>query len=433
MAAAALIAGLTGCGAVYDFLGGDFAGPPEDIAAIMDGEAGDLVRAAFAFAGGEDAIAVDHHVHVVALGSGIEALCGPVPGERPRITGQRFTWLNPLRKVQTGVMMSASGIVDVGDADRQYAERLLSLVEHFQGPGVFRLLALDGRYAPGADTPDWERTDLYVPNDYVLALTDCLNRRLRGKGLEDRRFAAVGSVNPYRADWKRELHRLAARGVDTVKWLPNVMGIDPADPRIVPFYRTMAGLGLVLLSHTGIERALIAPSGQQRFGDPRRLRLALDNGVTVIMAHSARAGESRGEDGADVANFDLFLRMMEEPAYRGRLFGEISALALPGTIGHFRRLIETDGLRCRMVNGSDYPLPAARVLSPTAAMADAPFDYISAGERAALDRIYGYNPLLFDFVLKRTIRLKDGRRLPESMFLSLDAVRKKAARRCPAG
>jgi hypothetical protein len=36
-------------------------------------------------------------------------------------------------------------------------------------------------------------------------------------------------------------------------------------------------------------------------------------------------------------------------------------------------------------------------------------------DQAALDEIYSYNPLLFDFVMKRTIRV-GGRKLPDTVF-----------------
>ena len=43
---------------------------------------------------------------------------------------------------------------------------------------------------------------------------------------------------------------------------------------------------------------------------------------------------------------------------------------------------------------------------------------ITADERGYLNEIYRYNPLLFDFVLKRTIRHPDtGRRLPGNIFV----------------
>ena len=46
--------------------------------------------------------------------------------------------------------------------------------------------------------------------------------------------------------------------------------------------------------------------------------------------------------------------------------------------------------------------------------------YISVEERRALNEIYEYNPLLFDFVLKRTLHLpgKDDARFAPEVFMA---------------
>ena len=49
----------------------------------------------------------------------------------------------------------------------------------------------------------------------------------------------------------------------------------------------------------------------------------------MIIAHAASLGECDDRDSREPKNvscFDLFLRMMDEPKYRGLLFGEISAM-----------------------------------------------------------------------------------------------------------
>jgi hypothetical protein len=69
------------------------------------------------------------------------------------------------------------------------------------------------------------------------------------------------------------------------------------------------------------------------------------------------------------------------------------------------------------VNGSDYPLPAINSLIRTGAMVKQ--GYITAEERAHLNEIYDYNPLQFDFVLKRAIRIPGtDQRFPASIFMS---------------
>ncbi|PYS39587.1 MAG: hypothetical protein DMF71_14945 [Acidobacteria bacterium] len=49
--------------------------------------------------------------------------------------------------------------------------------------------------------------------------------------------------------------------------------------------------------------------------------------------------------------------------------------------------------------------------------------YISTEERASLNEIYDYNPLLFDFVLKRTMKLPGTEKhLPPSIFMQNAAL-----------
>ncbi|HXQ74013.1 MAG TPA: hypothetical protein VN844_26150, partial [Pyrinomonadaceae bacterium] len=78
-------------------------------------------------------------------------------------------------------------------------------------------------------------------------------------------------------------------------------------------------------------------------------------------------------------------------------------------------ILEREDLHERIVNGSDYPLPAVNVLIRTRPLVKQ--GYITAKESNSLKEIYQYNPLLFDFVLKRTVKLPGtNRRLPASVF-----------------
>jgi len=78
-------------------------------------------------------------------------------------------------------------------------------------------------------------------------------------------------------------------------------------------------------------------------------------------------------------------------------------------------------LHHRLVNGSDYPLPAVNVLIRTGPLAK--LGYIDADETEALREIYHYNPLLFDFVLKRTLKVPGtNKRLPPSVFMTNAAL-----------
>ena len=378
--------------------GGAFTHRPEELKDRLSPRASDLVKRAFADI--DPARLVDYHTHVAGIGA----------GETDNLVNPKMrTWRHPLHRLKFAVYLSAAGVEDLGHADREFAERLASLVRHIEPHGKYRLLAFDKNYDRDG-TVNLAKTEFYVPNEYVFALA----------AEHPDLFEPVISVNPYRPDATEELAKWAARGGRMVKWLPNAMGIDPSDERCDPFYRKMKELGLVLLSHGGEEKAVEAEE-DQRLGNPLLLRRPLDHGVKTIVAHCAGLGE--GEDLDDPGrgrthNFRLFMRLMDDPRYDGLVFGDISAMTQFNRIGEpLSTVIEREDLHPRLVNGSDYPLPAINLLIRTRPLARA--GYIDAEERPILREIYGFNPLLFDFVLKRRLKLPGTeRRLPAAVFQS---------------
>jgi mannonate dehydratase len=204
-----------------------------------------------------------------------------------------------------------------------------------------------------------------------------------------------------------------------VKWLPSAMNIDPASPRCDRFYRALAGLGLPLLSHAG--RELAVPGGSQDHGNPLHLRRALDQGVRVVMAHCASDGDDRdldrGPDGPYVKSYTLFARMMDDARHAGLLFGEISALTQFNRSWALRDVLQHREWHPRLLNGSDYPLPGIMPLFSPAGLADE--GLLTPEAVPLLEAIRGYNPLLFDFALKRLLKL-DGSGFPASVFQTRD-------------
>jgi predicted TIM-barrel fold metal-dependent hydrolase len=279
--------------------------------------------------------------------------------------------------------------------------------------GKHRLLAFDKNYSTdGIDNP--EKTEFYVSNEYVF---DVANQY-------PDLFIPNISVNPYRTDALTELERWAKLGARIVKWLPNAMGIDPSDERCDPFYRKMKELDLILLSHGGEEKAVEADE-DQKLGNPLLLRRALDAGVKVIVAHCAGLGDNEDLDDPvrkRVSNFDLFMRLMDDKRYEGLLFADISAMTQFNRIGRpLDTILSRQDLQERLVNGSDYPLPAINVVIRTSALVKQ--GYLTADERICLNEIYDFNPLLFDFALKRTIKLPGSQRqLPASIFMTNPAL-----------
>ena len=380
------------------FIGGAFKHQPEELRHRLSSNAADLIKRAFDDI--DPARLVDHHTHVAGIGT---SPTGAFVNPKMR------TWGHPFHHLKFKVYLSAAGVADVEQADTELIKRLVNLVRHISNHGKHRLLAFDKNYGPDG-LPDLEKTEFYVPNEYVFALAE----------QHPDLFVPNISVNPYRPDAIAELEKCALRGARVVKWLPNAMGINPADPKCDPFYLKMKELGLILLSHGGDEKAVEADE-DQKLGNPLLLRRALDHGVKVIVAHCAGLGENEDLDRPDkksTYNFDLFMRLMNEKRYEGLVFGEISAMTQFNRIGKpLTTILERADLHERLVNGSDYPLPAVNVLIRTKPLVKA--GYIEPGERDRLNEIYDYNPLLFDFVLKRTLRLPGtDKHLPASIFMS---------------
>lgn len=380
------------------FIGGAFKHKPEELADRVSVKAQDLIKRAFDDI--DPARLVDHHTHIAGIGTGSSGAF---------INPKMRTWAHPFHHLKFKVYLSAAGVADVAHADTQLVNRLVNLIKHISGHGKHRLLAFDKNYRPDG-TPNLEKTEFYVPNDYVFELAQQYPEL----------FVPTISVNPYRPDALAELERCSRLGARMLKWLPNAMGINPADPKCDRFYQKMKELDLVLLSHGGEEKAVEADE-DQKLGSPLLLRRALDHGVKVIVAHCAGLGENEDLDDPSkkrVPNFNLFLRLMNEKRYDGLVFGDISAMTQFNRAGKpLATILESESLHERLVNGSDYPLPAINVLIRTGPLVKA--GYIDGAERDSLNEIYDYNPLLFDFVLKRTIRLPGtNRRLPTSLFMT---------------
>ncbi|MEQ9057894.1 MAG: amidohydrolase family protein [Gammaproteobacteria bacterium] len=196
------------------------------------------------------------------------------------------------------------------------------------------LLALDGVISPDG-TLDRAATQVHVPNDYVAQLAR-----------EHAEFAYGASINPYRRDALARLDAAAADGAVLVKWIPAIMGIDPADPALDGFYARLVALDLPLLVHVGDENAF--HHADNRLGDPQRLVRPLEAGVRVIAAHLATTGDNAGEE-----NFSRLLPMF---ARYPNLQTEESSLTQVNKLGYLGRALAVPGLAGRMLHGSDWPL-----------------------------------------------------------------------------
>jgi len=378
-------------------IGGAFKHKPEALALNLSQPASDLIKRAFDDI--DPSQLVDHHVHLAGIGVG---------GSNAFVNQKMRTWSHPFHRLKFKVYMSAAGVASETNADVDFLQRLSGLVANITDHGKHRILGFDKNYSRDGSV-NLDKTEFYVPNEYVFKIAE----------QHPDLFLPNISVNPYRPDAISELERWANRGARVVKWLPNAMGIDPSDPHCDEFYRKMKDLDLVLLSHGGEEKAVEAKE-DQKLGNPLLLRRPLEYGVKVIVAHCAGLGQNEDLESSNkiqTDNFDLFMRLMDDKRYEGLLFGEISAMTQFNRAGKpLTTILAREDLHERLVNGSDYPLPAVNILIRTTNLLK--HGYITADGRYMLNEIYHYNPLLFDFVLKRTLKLPGtNKRLPPSVFM----------------
>ncbi|MEO5334135.1 MAG: amidohydrolase family protein [Magnetococcus sp. YQC-5] len=308
--------------------------------------------------------------------------------------------LHPLRYLAMRAYMQASCIRKGDRADDQYVHYLLAQLEAFPVGCKVLLLAFDWFHdATGTARP--ELSGFHVPNTYAASIAQA----------HPDRFAWAASIHPLRSDAVESLRQAVQAGACAVKWLPQAMGIDPASPRCDPFYAEMKHYQLPLLCHAGEEKA--TPSGgDQSLGNPLRLRRPLAHGVKVIIAHGASLGmeddlDRQEKNRPKMPAFHLFARLMGESAWQELLLGDISATVLLNRDPQVMDLLLTKReWHDRLLNGSDYPLPGIRPIIWTSRFVKR--GLLDAAQGKQLDAIRCYNPLLFDFLLKRLLSKAGG-------------------------
>jgi uncharacterized protein len=339
----------------------------------------------------------DCHVHLLGEGDGGSGAWG-----NPRMD----SLLSPLDYARRLFYLNAGCVQDApGRVDASFVERMLELVEAMPAGPKLMLLAFDWYH--GADgQADRLRSTLYIPDAYA--------ERLARE--HPRHFEWIASIHPYRGDCVEALERAVGGGARAVKWLPAAQGIDPASSRCDRFYEALARLRVPLLTHAGGELALGTPAGDA-LGNPLRVRRALEHEVRVILAHCATYGEDRdldqGPNGRVVASFELFSRLMDDARYERLLYADISSITQVHRARRLKAILEHTEWHPRLLNGSDYPLPGVMPVYSAARIAD--LGLLDPGIIPVLQAVRAANPLLFDFVLKRSVRW-NGRQLPRGVF-----------------
>jgi len=226
------------------------------------------------------------------------------------------------------------------EANLKYLDDLLTELRASRHVQKAVLLGMDGAYDQNGRL-NQAHTDFLISNDYVLKTARAYPNE----------FLAGVSINPQRRDAVEEVHRCADAGAALVKVLPNAQQFDPADTRYKAFYRTLAERKLPFLSHVGYEFSLIGKD--QSAGDPNRLRLALDEGVTVIAAHGCSYG---------LIIYEKFLPTLHDLAKRyPNFYSDISALTQPNRFRMLLHLRQYPEVHERLLFGTDYPLSVFHV------------------------------------------------------------------------
>ena len=226
------------------------------------------------------------------------------------------------------------------EANQKYLDDLLSELRASRHVQKAVILGMDGVYDQNGRLNQAD-TDFLISNDYVLKTARAYPNE----------FLAGVSINPQRRDAVEEVHRCADAGATLVKVLPNAQQFNPADPRYKAFYRALAERKLPFLSHVGYEFSLIGKD--QSLGDPDRLKLALDEGATVIAAHACSYGLMLYEK--FLPTFRTFARNYQN------FYADISALTQPNRFRMLLHLRQYPEVHERLLFGTDYPLSVFHV------------------------------------------------------------------------
>lgn len=336
----------------------------------------------------------DVHAHLLGTGDS-----GSGCWVDPRLT----QWWHPVEHLRKRMILNGACVpADSRDVDRAYVARLTQLADAFPTGARWLLFAFDEALdATGARRPDW--TTFHVPNAYAREVA----------AARPDRFGWVASIHPSRPDALARLDTALQDGALAVKWLPSAMNIDLRSPKLTPFYDRLAAARIPLIVHVGEEHA-VPGAGQQGLGNPLHLRTPLQHGVRVIAAHCASLGDALDLDlprPRQVPAFDLFARLMDEPAWRGLLLGDVSA------VFQFNRrpevwhtLLRRQDWHPRLLHGSDYPLPGVMPLVRLPQLVKA--GVLDPADVPPLDALRRQHPLLFDLALKRKVRAGGNALLP---------------------
>ena len=301
---------------------------------------------------------VDVHTHIFCWGEN--------PEEGYLSENTRKMW-------KTRLILRFSGMLK--ESGETISEKMRNrLLRHIRTSGLDYavVLAQDAVYREDGSRNDAD-THFYVSNDHVFGLAKECPQVLPGC-----------SINPIRSDALRELERCREAGARLVKLHTAIQGVDPSRAEFDPFYRLASELGMVLMFHTGWEHSCKVVS--QQFTDPLKLERPLDHGGPVIAAHCGTCAWYDAEQ-----YYSNFVQMMDR---YDNLFGDTAIMASMNRWFSLLRMSREEGwLKERILHGSDYPFPPARL----------PFLF-----RTGLFPPERKNPLDLDLLIKNSFRFGPG-------------------------
>jgi len=371
------------CSFVLNPFAGHFKGEPNELNEQISEHAKNLLNQSFK--GLPAACTPDVHVHVLGTGQ---------LGSGNWLQPDLRSFFHPIKYIKYRFFLSGGGITSFETAGPDYLKRLLALAQADARYGKIHLLAFDYHYDENG-FKDLAKSTFHISNEYVFSLAQKYPNR----------FVPVVSIHPNKPRATQEVMKWGKKGIKYIKWLPSAQGINPALEKHDAYYAMVKKYNMTILSHAGEERAVDGEEFQ-KLNNPLLLRRPLNKGVKIIVAHLAGLGQCQDLDAQNHPKkdcFDLFWRLFNNPQYTKILFADLSAMTLYNRPSKpLLTILKNPQLHHRLMNGSDYPLPAINILIHTSSLEK--LKYITKREKNLLNEIYSYNPLLFDFALKRTLR-----------------------------
>lgn len=303
---------------------------------------------------------LDMHCHVAGIGAGES---GAFLSSKLRNSWKYTAYLKAFDVTEAEINQHGDGLI---------VKRISEQLDQSAQVGGAVLLALDA-VIDRAGNPDLSQTESYIPNEFLAEEVARYDNLYLG-----------ASVNPHRHDALEHLVRVKEQGAVLLKWLPAIQQIDPACEELTPFYQKLVELDLPLLTHAGDEHAFT--SADNRLSDPQRLRLPLELGVTVIVAHAASSGRTAGQ-----SNLNRFVELLTEFP---NLYGDISALTQVNRLGYLAALKRRGVASQRLLYGTDFPLINTLLSSPLFSL-----PFVSPAKALAILKVK--NPWDRDLLLKQ--------------------------------